>query len=196
MKANKLPLLTIENAPNALKIINLRHPEWGAQAFWYQGKPVPYKKNTFNHLVGPSYDTIILYERNFEQWAVAAFKTPEMLAAFKLFQSSKKTVTIAEYLKQLEIEDEAELFEEVKAVHYYKYDEQTAEIFEIKEGDQWEYSSMKTTWCRYSFGVEQDEIISDHNNLELVEWAAFYHYTKNRPRTKRRIKRNSYSNAL
>lgn len=178
MKANSLPLLTTENAPDALKIINLKHPEWGPQAFWYQGKPVPHKKNKFNHLVGPSYDTKVLYERNFKQWAVATFKTPEMLEAFKLFQASKKTVTIGEHLKQLKIEHEADLFEEVEFVHYYQYGDYTAEIFQVKEGEMWEYSSMKTTWCRYSFGVEQDEIICDHNNLELVEWAAFYHYAE------------------
>jgi hypothetical protein len=178
MKPNSLPLLTTENAPNTLKIINLRHPEWGAQPFWYQAKPIPYKKNKFNHLVGPSYDTKVLYERNFRLWTVSAFKTPEMLEAFKLFQASKKTVTIGEHLKQLKIEHEAELFEEIEVVHYYQYGDQTAEIFQVKEGERWEYYSMMATWCRYSFGVEQDEIICDHNNLEIVEWAAFYHYAE------------------
>lgn len=175
MKTNSLPLLTTENAPDALKIINLKHPEWGPQDFWYQARPVPYKKNKFNHLVGPSYDTKVLYERNFRLWTVSSFKTPEMLDAFKLFQASKETLTIDEHLKQLEIEHEAQFFEEVEFVHYYKYGKNIAEIFQVKEGEQWEYYDLKTTWCRYSFGPEQDEVISDHNDLELVEWAAFYH---------------------
>jgi hypothetical protein len=178
MKTNNHPLLTTENAPNVLKVVNLKHPEWGPQPFWYQARPVPYKKNKFNHLIGPSYDTRVLYERNFRLWSVSAVKTPEMLEAFKLFQATKETVTIDEHLKQLKIEHEAELFEEVEFVHYYQYGNHTADIFQVKEGEQWEYSSMKTTWCRYSFGIEPEEVLSDHNDLELVEWAAFYHYAK------------------
>jgi hypothetical protein len=172
MELTKYPPLTPQNAPNALKIINTIHPEWGIHTFQYQGKPVSNKKDKYVHTYGPSYDIQVLYERNFKQWAVVSFATQEHLTRFKQFMASKKTSTLEQYLKHIDVECETGQFEQVEAIYTYEYCDKTFVIYQIKEGKSWEYFPSQATSRRFAFIIRNAEAI-EHHNLEMLEWLTF-----------------------
>lgn len=167
----KFPPLTADNALQALTIININDLDEGIQKFRYQSIAIV-DSNKYEHTYGPSYDQTILKNKDFKNWAVVSFKTEKQLDAFQIFLASKNTISLEQHLKNFEIEDEAESFEGVKAVHHFKLAGEIYEIFEIKEGERWEYYDTFKTSRRYSFGIEQDDNI-EHDNIEQVAWWIF-----------------------
>lgn len=89
--------------------------------------------------------------------------------SFRKFQATKKIFSIAEYLEIMNTNDDEEYYKGVKVIFLYQ---DNTPIFEIKEGESWQYDPLTTAAGRYTY-FKFLEKIYESNDLEEVEREMF-----------------------
>lgn len=90
--------------------------------------------------------------------------------SFKAFQSTKEIVSVVDYLKRINVnEEEAELYEGVKQVLLYDLNNA---IFQIENGKDWEYEPFRCVTGEFAIPDWQNELF-ESDILEEVEHRLF-----------------------
>jgi hypothetical protein len=69
-----MAILTTENAPNALSVRNVEHPEWGTFRFNYNTQPL--SGGGYCSIIGSGSNSRILPWHEYDHWEVVSFRVP------------------------------------------------------------------------------------------------------------------------
>jgi hypothetical protein len=112
----------------------------------------------------------IFYNERMTSKVRSNFSYSDNEQSFRFFRSLKRLIPLVEFVPN----DRIIFFNGVEGVLLYEH---PYCIFQIKEGETWEYNDFKTTSCKYVFVNSSNEIF-ESNDLEPVERHLFKDFIK------------------